>query len=433
MALNVPTPGSSSGIWGAQLNEVLNGTGPGTLSATYATAQVVAQALSTSTVSNNTATEVPLCAFALPDDTAPGDAFEIHAPGALGHTLSSPANMILRMWVGDGASMETPVLSLPPSAQPYRFILRGTVYIGESGNTIFDMTLNVGEALSTRLNGSLINLAGVATASGVGAGTIVKVTAQIFTAFGYAQMLRSALRRRARSATVTHLFNAATITRGGLTAQVSSPSKEWNAKNIAPEVDRFEIRSGDYQQSDGALKERIEVYRDPVAFGVDQWLAYSLYIEPGTTSTADWCVLGQAHRTFDAADVVTSPPLAFNLVGTDLTCETRSDPADPSVSQPDPVIRYTLTNLARGQWHNFVHRMTFARTGNGYLKSWHNGTLMHDAAIPLGMNDAGGPYWKWGIYRDAAAETLAVRYANVEGFQTASLAARVTDPLPIAP
>lgn len=60
MALDLPTPGADLGTWGTKLNNALNGTGPGTLSATYVRRVLATNAPALASV-NNHATQVYYC------------------------------------------------------------------------------------------------------------------------------------------------------------------------------------------------------------------------------------------------------------------------------------------------------------------------------------------------------------------------------------
>lgn len=394
--------------------------------------QTIGESWEQGLAANNTQAEVPLCEYALPADVATGDVYEMVVFGTVQHTLSTDANFVWRFRAGSVNALGTVTTAIPPSTFGRRYQLTVRLQIGAGGTGYMSGDLRLSDALSTTFNTTTIAVNGAALATGLTAGSRMAFTSQIFTAFGSTAHWGSYLRRVARSSGVSNIFNGAKPTRNGVAYNVGNPSREWSTKAISATTDRFELRSGDYLQTDGSSKERTEFGQaSPVPFSTDIWWSYALYIEPGTTSTAAFCVLGQFQRTYDVGDVPTSPVIELTLEGTDLKFNTRSDWSDPSSAQLPVFTRWTLTNFARGQWHYFVHRMRFEKTSNGRLTSWHNGTQLFDGVIPVGGNDAAGPYMKYGIYRGASPETIAVQWANVE-IGTTDLTARITSPLTIA-
>lgn len=199
--------------------------------------------------------------------------------------------------------------------------------------------------------------------------------------------------------------------------------------------DRFEVRDGDEWYQDAANapggRNRCELAGlDKWPFNTDVWLSMHLRVHGLPTSA--WNVLGQFHATEDGHDVAASPVFAQELSadGT-LYVKTRASEADPLLSNPSAVVRYSEPDFALDVWHRFIYRLQFARTGDGYIEAWKNGAqIIEGQAIPLGYNDVVGPYFKFGIYREAAAQTMVAEYASVE-VSTSSLADRITDPLPL--
>lgn len=408
-------------------------------------AQAVAQAITRSQIQNSTSTEEDLLPLVVPADVAPGKTYTFPLAGAIGYSSAAPdgtnQNCILRLRCGASALAVslTGANALPwIESANYQYDGEATLAVFED-KSLLTLRLRI-YAPGSGMQPLIANLGGSTEITTVSAGDPLRWTFNPFSAYLYAIAYPTSLRQVNGPSGDRKLLNIGAVTRGGLAAQVSSPNRSWSLKQLAAGVDRFELRSGDYQQIDGNTKERVMLVRSnqPMPYDTDVWTAGSFYIEPGDPITADgspgsYCLLAQAHRTFDEGDVITSPVLDINLLeDDDLVCNTRSDATDPGVSQPTPVERWRVPGIARSQWYHIVNRIRFSKTGTGHLTTWLNGTQIYTGNIPLGANDALGPYWSWGIYRNAASETLAVRWANVEGMTTTDLTARIATPLPIA-
>jgi hypothetical protein len=88
--------------------------------------------------------------------------------------------------------------------------------------------------------------------------------------------------------------------------------------------------------------------------------------------------------------------------------------------------------IARDRWYRFVGRIVFGWNNNGACEVWMDGVkVVNLPTTNIGYNDLIGPYWKFGVYRAAVADTLVVEYANMEIGAT-SLLSRVTSPLALA-
>lgn len=234
------------------------------------------------------------------------------------------------------------------------------------------------------------------------------------------------------------------VARGGIeyavqnsmTAYTWQPA--WNRRNY----DRFEVRGSDHWDAGSGAgpdpvnnRSEFSGHALRLPFDTDVWIAYWHMLEPGDPQPEDyWCLMGQIHASEDAGDAFLSPVWAFTLLpGDEVRIVTRSDPAPVNTVNPDSVIRGSVPRYRRGVWHSWVHRVRFCRTGStGAAQSWLDGAeVMNVEGIPVGYNDAVGPYWKYGIYRRTVEITTGVRYANVEA-GTASLIDRVANPRPIA-
>lgn len=219
-------------------------------------------------------------------------------------------------------------------------------------------------------------------------------------------------------------------------------------------LQRFEVRSGDYgfsgDQANGNERAELGTYRPGATsgecgplyqFGVDFWLSFAFLIEPGADilSAPNGCC-GQIHECTDPADTAgLSPPLLFNIgTGTDpiaWECRTRFD-KNAATTSPNWMtydVRWSTT-LARGAWMNAVCRCKPGFNDDAEIQLWTDGVeRINVAGTNIGFNHslgAGFGYWQYGIYRTSSANTLAVRYANMEQGLT-SLLGRVASPLAI--
>lgn len=210
---------------------------------------------------------------------------------------------------------------------------------------------------------------------------------------------------------------------------------------LYPTLHRFEVRSGDHWGQDviddggTTTRERSELSDSSprLPMMTDIWVAYDIYIEPGPVSTASFVCLGQLHSTPDGSeDKAASPPWVIALDGPDLNLYIRTKAELVATGSGIPTIYPVCPNVPRGRWHRLVSRLNYDWNvgGNGGVQLWFNGTKIVDAASPLGYNDAIGPWFKFGVYRGPATETLAVLYNNID-VSLSSLVGRVTSPRPL--
>jgi hypothetical protein len=197
---------------------------------------------------------------------------------------------------------------------------------------------------------------------------------------------------------------------------------------------RFEVRSGDHWR-DETIKERSEISsQGKLAFDTTYTMSYDFMIEPGARNTAEWLNMGQFHATPDADDVNVGPVFAIKLAGERMRIVTRSDPDRVTDGRtPDNFIYTDSQDIVRGHWYDMTVQFRFDPDGGGIAKVWRDGELIADYKGPLAYNDAVGPYWKMGIYRENAAETLAINYRDfniVQGTNTPSTSDPAPTPVP---
>lgn len=198
---------------------------------------------------------------------------------------------------------------------------------------------------------------------------------------------------------------------------------------------RFELRSGDQWPSDAASytdgRQRVEMRGGTYwARNTDVWMAFSLRWSGQLPST--WTTLTQFHSQPESCETAGKPP-AFSLNTSDgmLYLNTRSDSRSCTTSQVDGVNRFAMTMFPANTWQRIVMRVRFDPSGNGNLALWINGNQKYNkSSIPIGYNDATGPYFKHGMYRGKSTATTVFEFANVE-VTTSSLSGRITKPLPL--
>lgn len=226
----------------------------------------------------------------------------------------------------------------------------------------------------------------------------------------------------------------------GTEYNAQTPNKPWSlqkAFNKTSPTFRLQVKAGDRWIGDNKgtkSRERSELYlkNADLPYNQDTWLSFSIKIDPGEAlnlSAVDFCYIGQFHASEDAQDISSAPVLGLRLEGLDTiriyTCSTTDNPHTVS----PPAVPRASSNFTRGIWHRIVVRARFSPT-NGELQWWKNGQeILNITGIGMGFPDNVGPYWKFGIYRSAMPQTVAVEYANMELSYTTSLISRVTEPL----
>ena len=202
------------------------------------------------------------------------------------------------------------------------------------------------------------------------------------------------------------------------------------AVGVSPVRHRFEVRSTDSWNGETTRNRAEFGCCTRHAVGEPVWFSYAMRVRSGPAVT-NWYVLGQFHSTPDTGDDASSPPFSINLIpGEKVRFIRRFDPAPLTTVTPATTIMHERT-IARERWYRIVGRVVFGWENNGAVDIWWDGAQVVSLAnTNIGYNDLRGPYWKFGVYRAKASETLVVDYANME-LGAASLLGRVTTPLAI--
>jgi hypothetical protein len=247
----------------------------------------------------------------------------------------------------------------------------------------------------------------------------------------------------ARSPLLRTIGSAQAVAMGYGGVGVHSAGKTWSIQTAAQyrDYERYEVRSGDFWSGD-SLNDRNRAeftHPDRFPFNTDVWLGFWQLFEAGTPLSPDpnnpvssFFAIGQFHAEPDVGDISTSPPLSFNVdvVTQKWQLWTRFSTPPTQVSNPGYTVRYSDEEFERGVWYYNLLRVQFHWT-NGQLQFWRGRRgqpvqeVVNLPVVPVGYNDALGPYFKHGIYRHLSDDTHVVRYSGIELGLT-SLASRVS-------
>jgi hypothetical protein len=211
--------------------------------------------------------------------------------------------------------------------------------------------------------------------------------------------------------------NGSTLTIAGTTARVQNANRSWSLTMPEANTLRFELRPGDHWSTlgwsdvlDNSGAERSEIAFAPqYAQGIDIILSYRFTIESQAKNTASWLVLGQFHQ--HPADG--PPPFAVEMSGERMEIVLRH--AKQGQKIPTKLVVYHDPNpIQRGHSYHMNIQVNFGNNGNGYLNVWRDGVQIVKYQGSIGYDSGQSYYWKEGIYRPPAAETMRVRYQAME-------------------
>ena len=204
------------------------------------------------------------------------------------------------------------------------------------------------------------------------------------------------------------------------------------------------------------------------AVGTLMWTAYSIYLDPITTSltpfkgqdstqSSGWSVFGQWHEgnnissgspsysmTLTHANNGTSGPFIEGLSVAHTYDTNGTDTGGVnSVNTVDYQVGANSIPFDRGHWHSVVIEFQENQANAGILAEWIDGhQIVNLTGINIGYAaDSTGSYLKFGMYggplsyvSPAPISNFKVKYANPESCASpCSLLSRVTNPLPVLP
>ena len=191
---------------------------------------------------------------------------------------------------------------------------------------------------------------------------------------------------------------------------VQDANNAWNETLINGSTVRFVVQPGDHWVSDPTTKERAELSGQTVtANGTPIDVAYSFALEPGAANTASTMILGQFHEDQGSASL--APPFTIGLSGEKMTVSIGY--VDLNGQYQTRTLFTDSQDIVRGQNYAMNISVTFDPNGVGHLVVTRDGVTIANYTGPLGAPDQSGVYWKEGIYRTDAPETVAADYSNL--------------------
>lgn len=203
--------------------------------------------------------------------------------------------------------------------------------------------------------------------------------------------------------------NGGSVTVDGMSAQVENANRGYSLTEPDSNTLRFEVQSGDSWRNDvqsGNTSERSEIEMNQQYSPNTQInVSYDFTLEPGAANTASWMVLGQIHNTVLGG----SPPFAVAMYGEHMMIITRGPNGAENDIYRDP------NPIQRGHQYQMNIQVDFGSDGTGILKVWRDGSQIVNYTGPLGSGTSNESYyWKEGVYRAPASETVAADYSNLQ-------------------
>ncbi|SIO34660.1 Polysaccharide lyase [Bradyrhizobium erythrophlei] len=209
--------------------------------------------------------------------------------------------------------------------------------------------------------------------------------------------------------------NGSRITIDGHTASVQNSNESWSLTSPDTRTLRFEVHSGDHWSSatwsdltDNRGAERSEVSFSPnYSQGTQINVSYQLMVQPGQANNASFLALNQMHATTEGP-----PPFSVEMDGEHMEIVLRYTPSGST--KYATVVAYRDPNpIERGHSYDMNVQVNFDPNGNGYLNVSRDGVQIVKYQGAIGMAGA-SYYWKEGIYRGPAPETITADFSNVQ-------------------
>ncbi len=197
----------------------------------------------------------------------------------------------------------------------------------------------------------------------------------------------------------------------GVQYQIQNAGQSYSLSPINGDSFRFEVRGGDYWSIDTShLVNRSELsgsalYEQKKEIDV----SYTMNIESGSPNTAKWVVLGQFHQSVEDGR---SPPFSIGMEGEKMIVTVAHSSVDGKIVYG--TIYKDTADIVRGHDYDFQIAATFNGDGIGRLTISRDGVTLVDYTGQLGWAGMGDLYWKEGVYRSLASETLAATFSNLD-------------------
>ena len=194
---------------------------------------------------------------------------------------------------------------------------------------------------------------------------------------------------------------------------------DWAVTSPKPGDIRFELRKGDIAQWDkqrAHAAERDEISNSNHKFPLEEdiWLSFGLMVEPGPKVSSRWLVIGQLKASDDSGDRPASPPVGEELTaGDEFRITVRTATEKPLKHNPGYKTIFVDPAFERGRVYRMVYRIKYSQKA-GHIQVWRDGKEIANFNGPVGYVSYTGPYWKFGIYREPAPETIAVHYYDIK-------------------
>jgi Polysaccharide lyase len=198
----------------------------------------------------------------------------------------------------------------------------------------------------------------------------------------------------------------------GESVEAANANKSWSLTEPDANTLQFSVHSGDNWSTSGWSDltndrgaNRSEVEFSPTyAAGTQINVSEQLTVQPGPTNTASFLDLNQLHSTTQ------SPPSPFTLQldqsdHLEVVLQSPGNSYNLVYRSPNPIVR--------GQAMDLNFQLNMNPSGSGYVGVWLDGTQIVNYHGAVGAAGA-EYYWKEGIYRGAASETITADFSNVQ-------------------
>lgn len=221
-----------------------------------------------------------------------------------------------------------------------------------------------------------------------------------------------------------------TITVNGNAYATESSWNNWtswlasNASTASGQLgDLFRAQTaGLFDQWDGTNRSELDGSGGGAQFNqnVTFWIAYAVYLEPGTAVDTSWHINGQMHAQSTANECC-----VFNIKTATSSSNDTWTIATDNTNTAVETIQYTVA-LTRGRWYHFTIQANVSSSGtNDTFKVWldpvTDGTMtqvvnLSAASLFGGSAVSSFQYWKYGDYHTTGVPlpVYAIRFGNVQ-------------------